>query len=57
MSKKNPTIYELRYTGDFGRSLFGVYDTYEAAKLARREAITCALANGNPRLAASFELC
>ena len=54
-SKKTPHA-ELRYSGAYGHSLAGVYPDYEQAAQARREHVERALAEGNKRLAASFEV-
>jgi hypothetical protein len=54
MSKKSG--YELRYTGDFGLSLYSRHSDYEEALIAKRVAYDVAIANGNKRLAASLEI-
>lgn len=44
--------YEVRYTGDFGRSLFGVYPSFETAKIAAAIFIKRLLANESTRAVA-----
>lgn len=56
--RQSPQIYEIRYTSDlYGRALHSDgYQTYDAATAARRQAVATALANGQRRLAESFEV-
>lgn len=48
--------YTIRYAGDYGFSLYGRYADEASALAALRDARRCALAWGNAKLAASFEL-
>lgn len=55
-NNKQVKFYELRYSGDYGFSLYSRHVEYEEAMAAKRTAVQVALAAGNKRLAASLEV-
>jgi hypothetical protein len=53
MQRHPHTIY---YTGDFGRSIYDVYPSYEAATVAKREFISRLLAYGLRQVAKTVDI-
>lgn len=49
--------YRLQYAGQYSSSqLYAYFFDYEEAMAAKRQAVACALANGNRQLAMSFDI-
>ena len=54
MSNHQHSIY---YFGDFGRSLYDTFDSYEAAATAKREFIARLLSYGLRQVAKTVDIC